>query len=199
MTCSILLPNVGVLLVLWYGGNLVISGNVDLTAGELTSFIMYCTTLTNNASAISNSYSNIIQGTGAVQKVFEMMDYEPHIDEKNETAPSKELQGEIEFVNVGFRYPKGDTQVLKNLNLHIKKGEYVAFVGQSGSGKSTIVKLIERFYEAQIGDIYFDDTNAKDINIKSIREQIGFVGQDAILFSGTIEENITYGVENYSY
>lgn len=73
ITCSYLLPNIGVLLVLWYGGNLVMNGNADLTSGELTSFIMYCTTLSNNASSISNSYSNIIQGTSAVQKVFEMM------------------------------------------------------------------------------------------------------------------------------
>jgi ABC-type multidrug transport system fused ATPase/permease subunit len=80
ITSSVLLPNIGVLLVLWYGGNLVMNGNADLTAGELTSFIMYCTTLSNNASAISNSYSNIIQGTSAVQKVFEMMEYEPQIN-----------------------------------------------------------------------------------------------------------------------
>ena len=72
-------------------------------------------------------------------------------------------------------------------------------MGQSGSGKSTIVKQIERFYQPQLGSIYFDDTNCKDINIRSIREQIGFVGQDPILFSGTIEENITYGVKDYCY
>lgn len=92
-TSSILLPNIGVLLVLWYGGNMIISGSADLTAGELTSFIMYCTTLSNNASAISNSYSNIIQGTSAVQKVFEMMEYEPQINEKEQSAPSKTLKG----------------------------------------------------------------------------------------------------------
>lgn len=165
---------------------MVMSGSADLTAGELTSFIMYCTTLSNNASAISNSYSNIIQGTSAVQKVFEMMEYAPQINEKDQLAPSKPLKGEIEFVNVGFRYPKGEGQVLRNLNLHIRKGEYVAFVGQSGSGKSTIVKQIERFYEPQFGNIYFDDMNCKDINIKSVREQSGFVGQDPILFSGTL-------------
>lgn len=130
---------------------------------------MYCTTLSNNASAISNSYSNIINGTSAVQKVFEMMEYEPQINEKDGKGVTKEFKGEIEMVNIGFRYPKGEVQILKGLNLHIRKGEYVAFVGQSGSGKSTIVKLIERFYEPQFGSIYFDDVNAKDLSIKCIR------------------------------
>ena len=92
----------------------------------------------------------------------------------------------MEFKIVRFQYPKGEVTILKNLSLRILPGEYVAFVGQSGSGKSTIVKLIERFYEIQSGEITYDGINSKEMNIKNIREQIGFVSQEAVLFSGTI-------------
>lgn len=96
MTASIFIPNIGILMIIWYGGNLVMEGRSDLTAGELTSFIMYCMTVSREASSISNGYNNIINGTGAVEKVFSMMEYEPFIDERTEKKfPHYKLKGEI--------------------------------------------------------------------------------------------------------
>lgn len=101
---------------------------------------MYCTYLANNTSGISSSYANIINGTSAVQKVFDMLTYEPQIQEGKGLLT--EMEGGITFENVSFNYPSSEVQIFDNLNFNIKKGEYVAFVGQSGSGKSTIIKLI---------------------------------------------------------
>lgn len=144
---SDLLPNVGILMVLWYGGDIVISGKGGMSAVQLTAFIMYCTMLQHEANQISGGFNDIVNGTSAIDKVFEMMNYEPYVDEKEKKKfPDYKLGGEVEFKNVDFQYPKGEVLILRNLNLRIKPGEYVAFVGQSGSGKSTIVKLIERFY-----------------------------------------------------
>jgi ABC-type multidrug transport system fused ATPase/permease subunit len=157
---------------------------------------MYCTSLANSTSSISNSYTNIINGTFAVQKVFEMLDYKPLVDES--IGQNLQITGDIEFRNVTFKYPTSKTVALYKLSLEIKQGEYIAFVGESGSGKSTIIKLIEKFYKIESGSIFYGRHNQEDINAICLRKQIGLVNQDATMFSGTIKGNITYGLDDYS-
>lgn len=175
---------------------MVIEGQSELTAGELTSFIMYCTTLANSTSAISSSYTNIINGTYAVQKVFAMLDYQPLCQEAN--GANAVISGAVELDNVTFRYPTSKTAVLRGVSLKIERGEYIAFVGESGSGKSTIVKLIEKFYQIESGRILFDHHDQQDLNATCLRRQIGLVNQDATMFSGSIRDNITYGLTDFS-
>lgn len=154
ITSSSLLPSIGTLIVLWYGGYLAIYNDGGLTPGLLTSFIMYCNSLSSTTSGISNSYTNIINGTQACQKVFEMMEYQPSFSE--EEGREVEIDGSIEFDSVSFSYPSSpSTKIFQNLSFNIKAGEYVAFVGQSGSGKSTIVKLVEHLYKITNGVIWF--------------------------------------------
>lgn len=123
---------------------------------------MYCTYLANNTSGISNSYANIINGTAAVQKVFDMLNYEPQIHEDKGIVT--DIDGDITFQNVCFSYPSSNVIVFNNLNFNIRKGEYVAFAGQSGSGKSTIIKLIEKFYKTTNGKVLFSGIDSQNFN-----------------------------------
>jgi ABC-type multidrug transport system fused ATPase/permease subunit len=146
--------------------------------------------------SISSSYTNIINGTFAVQKVFEMLEYVPQVDEKS--GENHTISGDIEFRNVTFRYPTSKTIALDSVSFTIKRGAYVAFVGESGSGKSTIIKLIEKFYKIESGSILYGPYDQSDLNAVCLRKQIGLVSQEATMFSGTIQDNITYGLEDYS-
>ncbi|KAM3142187.1 hypothetical protein pb186bvf_005596 [Paramecium bursaria] len=113
-------------------------------------------------------------------------------------AIDRKISGSIQFQNVFFQYPSSIVQVLQALDFSINPGEYVAFVGGSGSGKSTIIQLIERFYDPQEGNIYLDNLNIKQFKLKDLRRQIGLVSQETYLFEGTIQSNIIYGTDNYS-
>ena len=171
---------------------MVISGSHELTAGQLTSFILYCKALSSSSAAIANSYTNIINGTYSVQKIFEMLEYKPLIDES--IGAQQTISGQVEFKDVTFKYPASKTLALKDVSFEIKDGQYVAFVGESGSGKSTIIKLIEKFYQIESGSISLGGSDQSFIQAKHLRKQIGLVNQEATLFSGTIRENIVYGL-----
>jgi ATP-binding cassette subfamily B (MDR/TAP) protein 1 len=140
------------------------------------------------------------------EKIFNIIDSKPKINYKieDEKKLDKNIEGNISFKNVDFVYPaKLDAVVLKNINFSIKKGQTIGIVGTSGSGKSTIVNLMERLYDIEKTNdsdkgIFFDDINVKNFNLKNLHSQIGYVQQEPSLFNGTILDNITYGVENYS-
>ncbi|KAL4463264.1 hypothetical protein ABPG74_007265 [Tetrahymena malaccensis] len=191
------LSNIGILIVLWYGGYVVVNNLDDLSSGDLASFILYTTSLASNSSSISYGLGAIISATGALERIFEMMEYNPTI--KNDSGQEvANITGSVKFKNVVFSYPSSQVQVLNGISLSISPGDCIAFVGTSGSGKSTIIKLIERFYDATAGKVKLDNLNVKDIKISSLRKHIGLVSQEPMLFSGSIIDNIVYGVEKYS-
>jgi len=190
-----LIINSGVLGVLWYGGYCVIQGT--LSSGQLVSFLIYANDYTDTASSISACISSIVSAAGVAEGLFKIMDYKPKITSKTDGIIA-DFEGNIEFKNANFAYPSSpDVKVLDNFNLNIKSGEVLAICGGSGGGKSTVITLLERFYDVGSGFILINNRNIKDYDLKQLHRRIGYVSQEPVLFSGTIEENITYGVTSY--
>ncbi|CAJ0913935.1 1048_t:CDS:2, partial [Entrophospora sp. SA101] len=184
-------------LAFWYGSILIVNGEEN--GGDiLNAFfaVMIGAFSIGNAAPYLSSVSNAL---GAAAKIYKIIDRVPMIDssaDKGKKFAKSEFKGFIEFKNINFSYPsRPDVQVLKDFNLTIEPGQTVALVGSSGSGKSTIVSLIERFYDPLEGEILLDGINIKDINIKSLRTQIGMVGQEPVLFPETIKQNIIWGAD----
>eukprot|EP01015_Nassula_variabilis_P002348 TRINITY_DN1131_c0_g1_i3.p1 TRINITY_DN1131_c0_g1~~TRINITY_DN1131_c0_g1_i3.p1 ORF type:complete len:404 (+),score=92.70 TRINITY_DN1131_c0_g1_i3:67-1278(+) len=188
--------NGSILLVIWYGGEMVLDG--EITPGDLASFMIYTISIAILSASLAAVFGNVLTSVGACHRIFEIMDYEPKI--KHEGGEKLvNFRGDIKLENVNFSYPtKSNVQTLKNVSLQIKSGEVVAVVGQSGSGKSTIVSLLERFYDVSEGRLLVDGVNIKELDITWLHQNVGYVAQEPTLFSGTIEENITYGVEIYT-
>lgn len=188
--------NMTILVLLYVGGGLVSSGG--LTLGELTSFLMYTAYAGSSLFGLSNFYSEIMKGVGAASRLFELQDREPKISpthgERVTTA-----RGPIRFENVTFSYPtRPALKIFQDLNFEIPQGSNVAVVGPSGGGKSTIASLLLRFYNPVKGRILINDKDITTLNAKSLRRKIGIVSQEPVLFSGTIAENIAYGVPKAS-
>jgi ATP-binding cassette subfamily B protein len=185
-------------LILWHGGSLVLEGK--MTPGQLSAFLLYGSTLTNASKIVKFYVEKVATSLGSCERVFAIIDYQPKIRiDKNEGKKINKLKGAIKFDNVHFHYPgKKEVAVLKNVSVDIKSGETVAIVGYSGSGKSTLVSLLERFYDPVKGDILIDGESIKNFDINWLHRKIGYVPQEPALFSGTIEDNITYGVSEYS-
>ncbi|MCZ8228663.1 ABC transporter ATP-binding protein [Flavobacterium sp.] len=179
--------------LLWYGGNLVL---VDETL-DGASFIVYLTLAYNiltPAKAISKASYSVKNGLAAAQRVFEVLEVENEITSKENAIQKQTFESSIEIKNINFKYE--DENVLKDFSLEVKKGQTVALVGQSGSGKSTIANLLTRFYDVNEGTISIDNHNIKDFDLHSLRSLIGLVTQDSILFNDTIKENIALGKPN---
>ncbi|CAD8176902.1 unnamed protein product [Paramecium octaurelia] len=195
MSIGILLGYAVILAILYYGGSLVIED--QLTIGDLSSFVLYTLTMTISILAVSGFMNQMISAAAVSEKIFSIMDHPVKI--QNGSLDAQQITGEITLKNVTFQYPtKSNVTTLKSIDLEIKKGEVVALVGQSGSGKSTIVQLLERFYDSTEGQILFDNIDIKEYNQQKLHQTIGFVAQEPTLFSGTLKENITYGVQNYT-
>lgn len=159
--------------------------------GGMTIFVRYSRQFSRPLNEISMQFNTIFSAMAGAERVFDIMDRE--IETQEDKAISVEgFQGDITFKNVTFGYEK-DSVVLKNINVDIKKGEKIAFVGSTGAGKTTITNLISRFYDIENGNIFIDGISIKDIDRKSLRENIAMVLQDTHLFTGTIRENIRYG------
>lgn len=182
--------------ILMYGGNLVIKGDSAFTADVFIMYILMFTQILQPAKAISTTISSLQRGLTSSRRVLEIIDTEVHILDKQNAINISGLSDAIEYKNVSFKYEK--ELVLKNINLVINKGETVALVGQSGGGKSTVADLLPRFYDVNEGAILVDGINIKDITMDSLREQIGIVSQESILFNDTVFNNIAFGVENAS-
>ncbi|BDU49822.1 ABC transporter ATP-binding protein [Haliovirga abyssi] len=194
--------SIGTALVLWKGGNAVSAGAI--TFGTLTAFLAYTIQFFDPLREIARVISEFQSAQAAAERVISLVKTEPDIVDNAEVIekygtsnnPKKEnweeIEGEIEFENVSFAYKKGE-QVLKNFNLKVKKGEKIAIVGETGSGKSTIVNLICRFYEPNEGRIIIDGKDYKDRSLGWLHSRLGYVLQSPHLFSGTIMENIRYG------
>lgn len=186
----------GIVGIVWYGGKLVLQG--EITPGELSSFMIYSITLSGAIGSIAGVFDKVSVAIGACEKLFEIIDYKPKI-RNNVGKKLQPFSGNIELRNVDFEYPtKPGVKVLKGLTLDIKPGDVVAVVGASGSGKTSLVSVIERFYEVGSGGVYVDGVNLKDVDLRWYHDNIGYVSQEPSLFSGTIEDNITYGVDGYT-
>ena len=182
--------------ILFIVGKRVIMG--EMTFGDYTLFQNYSNQMKGTFNQIKNSYEEYRKMFEGWTHFFEIYDYKPKIVSRKNIIPEK-FEGEIEFKNVTFAYPlKPDVDVLKNLSTKIEKGKVVAIVGHSGSGKTTISNLIQRFYDPKEGSILIDGIDLRDFNLTWIRRTIGFVAQEPTLYSTTIEDNVTYGVTEYT-
>ena len=182
-------------MILWIGGIRVIDGY--LTPGELASFLFYMQVLSmpvRHAGMVVNSYARAFS---AGQRLFEVLDYESDVQESPNAKTISRSKGKVRFDNVGFAYD-GQTIALENIEIEADPGKVIALVGAPGSGKSTIVNLMSRFYDVTSGKITIDDADIREMTLKSLRRNIGMVQQDVFLFSATLLENIAYGKEDAS-
>ena len=193
----ITLSKIGDYILLYYTGNLVISGN--LSFGQYTIFENYFTNFQQEFELLYNSFEKYNSEFLVDWKnFFEIYDYKPKVKSLKNYIPEK-LIGKIDFENVQFSYPLNkDIKILNNLSFSIEPGKILAIVGYSGSGKSTISNLIQRFYDPIEGNIFIDNINIKDYNLNWLHQNIGFVSQEPILCNDTIEYNIAYGVKEYT-
>lgn len=193
----ILILNLTMIAVIWIGGHQVADGN--LTIGNMMAFIQYSTQVIFSFLMISIVFTMIPRATVSAKRISEVLDTEPTIrDPKFSRLSEAQGSGLIEFKNVSFKYPGADQPVLQNISFIAKPGQTTAFIGSTGSGKSTIINLIPRFFDITSGEILIDGINIQDITQAELHSKIGFVPQKSILFSGTIESNIKFGTESTS-
>lgn len=183
--------DLGPIIVIGVGSYLAITGSI--TVGTLAAFVGYLEQLFGPLRRLVSSFTTLTQSFASMDRVFQLMD--EHYDIKNGIGaqPIKISKGQIDLKHVSFKYNENEKEVLHDINLTINKGETVAFVGMSGGGKSTLINLIPRFYDVTQGEILIDHHNVKDFLTGSLRNQIGLVQQDNILFSDTVKENILLG------
>ena len=184
------LGGIGISLVVWYGGSQVLDGKS--TPGTFFSFLTALIMIYEPIKGISAINNSLQQGTAAAERVFDVLDVEPDVPEKKDAIELPRVNNAIEFTDVRFQYDE-DTEVLKGINLKVRVGEILAVVGSSGGGKSTLVNLIPRFYDVSSGSLAIDGTDIRDVTFKSLRNQIGVVTQQTILFNDTVRNNIAYG------
>ena len=184
------LAAVSVTFIVWFGGYEVV--NDEMTAGALVAFLTYAINLANPVKRLSRVYGNLQRAMAAVDRVFAVIDLKETITDKADAVALPATDGRVSLEHVTFEYKKG-TPALKDVSLEVKPGQMIAFVGPSGAGKSTIANLIPRFYEISEGRISIDGHDIRDVTLASLREQIGIVPQETMLFSTTVRENIRYG------
>ncbi len=177
-------------------GQLLLEEN-KMEAGDLFTFILFTGVLGGAIASFGTLYTQVISAVAATERIFEILGTPSEFDiskSKNNEASQLKIVGDISFQKIEFAYPtRKDMQVLKGINIDIKAGQKIALVGQSGSGKSTIVQLLLKFYNPSSGQIILDNKNINDLDLTAFRQNIGIVPQEVILFGGTIRENISYG------
>jgi ATP-binding cassette, subfamily B, bacterial len=180
----------GAIAILIYGSILVRSNN--LTVGEFSAFLLYYFTAMHRLTAVITSMTEQRVLMYQVDKIYQLMNVKPEITDPKQPVLLSDIKGKIEFKNVHFRYPASE-DIIKGFNLTVKPGERIAFVGTSGNGKSTLLKLLGRFYDPSRGDILLDGVSLKDLKISQIRNSIGYVFQETYLFGSSVRENIRFG------
>ena len=171
----------------------VLLTNGSLGAPDLITFLLYINNFTEPVQKLINFTEQFQNGISGYERFREMLAVEPEIKESGHPVQAENVRGDIRFDDVGFRYEEDQEKVLSHVSLDVQAGEYVALVGSSGAGKTTLCSLIPRFYEVTFGAIYVDDVDVRDYSLKSLRQNIGVVQQDVYLFAGTVLENIRYG------
>lgn len=187
------------ILIIWVGGHSVDQGIMQV--GDMMAFLQYTMQIVMSFLMISIISIMLPRASVSANRINEVLETEPQIEDKpvNEQAKFDEnKKGLVEFKNVSFRYPDADTEILEDIDFTAEAGKTTAIIGSTGSGKSTLVNLIPRFYDVTGGELLVDGANIKDVSQKDLRSRIGFVPQKGLLFSGTIESNIKYGKDNIS-
>jgi ATP-binding cassette subfamily B protein len=184
------------LTVIVFGGVSITHATLDLA--DLITFLLYIDNFIEPIQKLTHMTEQFQEGITGFERFMEIMEIEPEIQDSANAVEIKNVQGDIEFRNVSFRYRDNHAHVLKNISLEANAGDYIALVGSSGVGKTTLCSLIPRFYEASAGEILLDGINIRDITLRSLRRNVGVVQQDVYLFAGTVFDNIRYGNPNAS-
>jgi ATP-binding cassette subfamily B protein len=187
----ILIASLGQALVLYFGGRQIIGGTLSL--GEWQEFSLYLVFLFMPAAHLGMIITQMSQASASSTRIFEILDVENEVKDKPEAIALPEVEGRIRFNDVTFRYYSSGEPVLKDVNFDVEPGQTVALLGATGSGKSTIINLLPRFYDPSEGSITIDGYDLRDVKLDSMRSQIGIVLQETTLFAGTIRENIAFG------
>ena len=185
-----------VILVLWFGGKLILGGGNHIDAGSFISYIVVFSQIITPAKSFSQGYYNVQKGIASAERIFEILDAEEVITEKENAIEIKDFKDSIEYKDVHFSY--GKDEVLKGIDLKIPKGKFVALVGESGGGKSTMADLLPRFYEVGSGCVSIDGHDIRDYKIGDLRGLMGVVSQETILFNDTVFNNIAFGMKDVS-
>ena len=187
--------NAAVIAVLWFGGNMVLSPDSGMLVGDLTAFVTYITQILSSLMMVTMLFMQASRAMASGKRIKAVMNEEIDISDLNAAYPDKQVErGEIEFKHVTFRYYKGsEGKVLDDVSLKIEAGSTVGIIGSTGSGKTTLVSMIPRLYDADEGEILVDGVNVRDYSLYNLREGVGMVLQKNVLFSGTIEDNLRWG------
>ena len=177
-------------MILWFGGNSVIDG--DITAGALVAFLTYAVNISNPIKRLSKVIANIQRALAAADRVFDVLDLPELIQNKPNAQLLPHVKGNVSFNNVSFAY-NTDEPILDNVSFSATPGQVVALVGPSGAGKSTVASLLPRFYDVTGGSIVIDGLDIREVTMESLREQVGIVPQETMLFNGSVYDNILYG------
>ncbi|CAM4202887.1 ABC transporter ATP-binding protein/permease [Paenibacillus alkaliterrae] len=184
---------IGTCIVVWFGAVRVLEGAITL--GFIMAFINYLWRFWGPLSALSKVYSQLLSAMASAERIFEVLDTAPEVKNSSRARELPSIRGDVSFEGVSFRYEENKPNVLHDVSFHVKAGQRVALVGPTGAGKSTIVNLLMRFYEATEGAVRIDGIDVKDVTLESLRKQMGIVLQDSFIFAGTIEQNMRYGNE----
>ncbi len=187
--------------ILWFGSHMVLDINYPMPIGDLSSFITYVTQILSSLMIVTMMLMHSSRALASARRIKEVLSEKADVNDENAAYKEKEVErGEIEFKNVSFRYYKESPDlVLDDINIKIEAGQTVGIIGSTGSGKTSLVSMIPRLYDADSGDILIDGISVKDYSLKNLREGVGMVLQKNILFSGTIYDNLLWGDENASF
>jgi ATP-binding cassette, subfamily B, multidrug efflux pump len=191
MPTTHLLVTLGTILILWFGGQMVLAG--EMTIGELVAFNAYLLMLANPAQQLTWLVNSAGEAVAGVQRTFEVLDVQPEIQSSQESLVLPPLMGKVEFQNVAFRYQGENRYALHDINLSVEPNQVIALIGPTGSGKTSLVNLIPRFYDATEGRLFIDGYDIRDLDLVSLRQQIGIVLQTSLLFSTSVSDNIAFG------
>lgn len=191
MPIMMLLFNVISVALIWFGAKRIDIG--EMAVGDLMAFIQYSMQVMMSVVMVAMIFVMVPRAEASADRIVEVLETEPVIEDKKDTVKAEAEKGHLQFKNVEFRYPGAEQPVLSNINFEARPGETTAIIGSTGSGKSALINLIPRFYDVESGEILVDGVNIKDMTQHDLRNKIGVVPQKAVLFSGTIADNIRYG------
>lgn len=199
MPIVLLLINVSSVAVVWFGSHLVDSGAMQI--GDMMAFMQYAIQVLFSILGVTMMFVMIPRAMVSAKRIIEVLETESSIKDSGKIIPEEKITnpGEIEFINATFQYEDADIPVLSDMNFKIEKGQTVAVLGGTGSGKTSLLSLMMRFYDVTEGEVKIGGVNIKDMSLKQLRDMIGYVPQKAVLFSGTIESNIKYGKKDATY
>lgn len=185
--------SISLLITIFYGGKEVVRGNISL--GSFVAFYTYLGLLNWPTRALGQVINVLQRGAASMDRLNLILDEQPEITETNQPIHLNDMKGKVQFENVSFRYPNSNYNALSNINFTLYKGDTLAILGRTGSGKSTIASLLLRLYDIEEGSIFIDDIEIKDLSLKTLRENIGYVPQDNFLFSQSLKENIAFAFD----